>query len=80
MSPKVKEAVLDFMRSENVFNVDGSFNHEAYAAECRLFGEHFKNMSEEEMVEYKEFVQWLDSSGMIKSLTEMCKLDSRNLV
>lgn len=68
MTSKVKAAILDFIHSENLFNIDGSFDHESYAAECRLFNEHFKNMSKEEMNEYKEIVQLLRCYVTMKSL------------
>lgn len=67
LNSKVKAAVLDFMKSGNIFNADGSTNHDAYAAECELFGKHFSGMNEPEKRQYKEFVNWLEASGLIKS-------------
>lgn len=61
LNSKVRAAVLDFMKSENIDN------HDAYAAECELFGKHFSGFDAPEMRQYKEFVNWLTASGMIKS-------------
>ena len=83
MNSKVKAAVLDFMCSGSIFNNDGTINHDAYAAECRLFGEHFKNMSKAEMAEYMGFVEWLRDSGLDKSdllVKELYELYQGNLV
>lgn len=64
LNSKVRAAVLDFMKSEN-----GNYHdvHAAYAAECELFGKHFLGFDAPEMRQYKEFVNWLVASGMIKS-------------
>lgn len=63
INPKVREAALDFIKSQEI----RTFDHNAYAAECRLFGEHFKIMSESEKHAYSRFVQWLDNSRMWES-------------
>jgi hypothetical protein len=61
LNSKVRAAVLDFMKS-------GKGNdHDAYAAECELFGKHFSGFDAPEMRQYKEFVNWLIASDMIKS-------------
>lgn len=64
INPKVREAALDFIKSQGM-NLTTS--HEAYAAECKLFDEHFKIMTPEEKSDYREFVTWLDNSEMWKS-------------
>ena len=61
LNSKVKAAVLDFMKSEN------GNNHDAYAAECELFGKHFSGMDAPERRQYKEFVNWLIAGDWIKS-------------
>ena len=61
LNSKVRAAVLDFMKSEN------GNDHDAYAAECELFGKHFSGFDAPEMRQYKEFVNWLIASGMLKS-------------
>ena len=69
INPKVKAATLDFMKSQikSGHTLEGQELHNAYAAECRLFDEHFKGMNKNEVQEYKEFVNWLDFSEMWKS-------------
>ena len=69
INPKVKAATLDFMKSQirPGHTLEGQELHNAYAAECRLFGEHFNGMEPNEVQEYKEFVNWLDFSEMWKS-------------
>ena len=70
INPKVRAAALDFMKSQDRvtnYQKTGVDVHDAYAAECRLFNEHFKGMEPNEMQEYKEFVNWLDFSEMWKS-------------
>lgn len=64
IEPKVREAALDFIKSQGTTSTT---SHEAYAAECRLFDEHFKVMTPEEKSDYREFVTWLDNSEMWKS-------------
>lgn len=64
LNSKVKAAVLDFMKSENGNDRDA---YAAYAAECELFDKHFPGFDAPEMRQYKEFVNWLVASGMIKS-------------
>lgn len=61
LNSKVRAAVLDFMKSEK------GNDHDAYAAECELFGKHFSGFDAPEMRQYKEFVNWLIASDMIKS-------------
>jgi hypothetical protein len=61
LNSKVKAAVLDFIKSEN------GNNHDAYAAECELFGKHFSGMDAPERRQYKEFVNWLITGDWIKS-------------
>ena len=61
LNSKVRAAVLDFMKSEK------GNDHDAYAAECELFGKHFSGMDAPEKRQYKEFVNWLVASDMIKS-------------
>jgi hypothetical protein len=61
LNSKVKAAVLDFIKSEN------GNNHDAYAAECELFGKHFSGMDAPERRQYKEFVNWLIAGDWIKS-------------
>ena len=61
LNSKVRAAVLDFMKSET------GNDHDAYAAECELFGKHFSGMDAPEKRQYKEFVNWLVASDMIKS-------------
>ena len=61
LNSKVRAAVLDFMKSET------GNDHDAYAAECELFGKHFSGFDAPEMRQYKEFVNWLIASDMIKS-------------
>ena len=61
LNSKVRAAVLDFMKSET------GNDHDAYAAECELFGKHFSGMDAPEKRQYKEFVNWLIASDMIKS-------------
>ena len=61
LNSKVRAAVLDFMKSEK------GNDHDAYAAECELFGKHFSGFDAPEKRQYKEFVNWLVASGMIKS-------------
>ena len=61
LNSKVRAAVLDFMKSEK------GNDHDAYAAECELFGKHFSGMDAPEKRQYKEFVNWLIASDMIKS-------------
>ena len=61
LNSKVRAAVLDFMKSEN------GNDHDAYAAECGLFGKHFSGMDAPEKRQYKEFVNWLIASNLIKS-------------
>lgn len=66
INPKVREAALDFIKSQ--FRASyGEVTHEAYAAECRLFDEHFKGMNPEEKMDYRDFVNWLDNSRMWES-------------
>ena len=69
INPKVRAAALDFIKCQNMshLDVDSQAFHDAYEAECRLFNEHFKNMTREEKDEYKDFVNWLDKSGMWES-------------
>ena len=70
INPKVRAAALDFIKSQDRvtnYQKNGVDVHEAYAAECRLFDEHFNNMTREEKDEYKDFVNWLDSSRMWES-------------
>jgi hypothetical protein len=64
LNSKVRAAVLDFMKSENGNDHDA---YAAYAAECELFDKHFPGFDAPEMRQYKEFVNWLVASGMIKS-------------
>lgn len=64
INPKVREAALDFIKSQGSTS---TICHEAYAAECKLFDEHFKVMTPEEKSDYREFVTWLDNSEMWKS-------------
>ena len=61
LNSKVRAAVLDFMKSEK------GNDHDAYAAECELFGKHFSGFDAPEKRQYKEFVNWLIASGMLKS-------------
>ena len=61
LNTKVRAAVLDFMKSGKVND------HDAYAAECGLFGKHFSGMDAPERRQYKEFVNWLIASNLIKS-------------
>lgn len=61
LNTKVRVAVLDFMKSET------GNDHDAYAAECELFGKHFSGMDAPERRQYKEFVNWLIASNLIKS-------------
>ena len=61
LNTKVRAAVLDFMKSET------GNDHDAYAAECGLFGKHFSGMDAPERRQYKEFVNWLIASNLIKS-------------
>lgn len=69
INPKVRAAALDFMKSQvrPGHTLEGQELHNAYEAECRLFGEHFKTMSKSEMHDYSGFVQWLDNSRMWES-------------
>ena len=67
MNPKIRAAALDFIKSQNPGQLEGQALPDAYEAECRLFGEHFKGMSKVEMDNYSRFVQWLDNSEMWKS-------------
>lgn len=69
MNPKIREAALDFIKSQfrASYGEVTQELHDAYAAECRLFDEHFKGMNPEEKDEYKEFVNWLDFSRMWES-------------
>ena len=71
INPKVRAAALDFIKSQfrvSYAEIAGNQElHDAYEAECRLFNEHFKNMTREEKDEYKDFVNWLDSSRMWES-------------
>ena len=66
INPKVRAAALDFIKCQNMSHLDVNSQafHDAYEAECRLFNEHFKNMTREEKDEYKDFVMWLDNSRM----------------
>lgn len=64
INPKVREAALDFIKSQGT---NSTTSHEAYAAECKLFDEHFKVMTPEEKSDYREFVTWLDNSEIWKS-------------
>ncbi len=72
MNPKVRAAALDFIKSQEIMTFD--FSHEAYSAECRLFDEHFKVMSKDELNEYNKFVTWLDNSRMWESDLTVDKL------
>jgi hypothetical protein len=70
MNPKIRAAALDFIKSQFRPGMVGEMTHElhdAYAAECKLFGEHFKGMTKSELNDYSGFVQWLDNSDMWKS-------------
>ena len=69
INPKVGAAALDFIKSQFRISYDEINHefHEAYAAECRLFDEHFKGMNPNEKDEYKKFVNWLDNSRMWES-------------
>ena len=67
MNPKIRAAALDFIKSQNTSQLKGQALHNAYEAECRLFGEHFKGMTKSELNDYKRFVLWLDDSEMWKS-------------
>ena len=77
INPKVRAAALDFIKSQFRPGMVGEMTqelHDAYAAECRLFDEHFKGMNPDEMQEYKEFVRWLDFSRMWESDLTVDKL------
>jgi hypothetical protein len=69
INPKVRAAALDFIKCQFRISYDEINHefHEAYAAECRLFDEHFKGMNPNEKDEYKKFVNWLDNSRMWES-------------
>ena len=71
INPKVRAAALDFIKSQfkTSFGVVDTIQevHDAFVAECRLFDKHFKEMTREEKDEYKDFVMWLDKSGMWES-------------
>ena len=69
INPKVREAALDFIKSQvrPGHTLEGQELHDVYEAECKLFDEHFKNMSKSEMNDYTGFVTWLDNSDMWKS-------------
>ena len=69
MNAKVRAAALDFIKSAGMSEMDTNSQafRSAYAAECRLFNEHFKEMSWDEKREYTEFVTWIDNSGLWKS-------------
>jgi hypothetical protein len=69
IKPRVKAAVIDFLKSEVTpgANVSWKVIDEAYAAECRLFGEHFKKMTKSEIHDYSKFVKWLQDTDMFKS-------------
>jgi hypothetical protein len=69
INPKVRAAALDFIKCQFRISYDEINHefHEAYAAECRLFDEHFQGMTPEEKQEYKKFVNWLDNSRMWES-------------
>lgn len=64
INSRVRAAVLDFIKSQDT---SSTTSHDAYAAECRLFGEHFKVMTSVEKSDYREFATWLDNSKMWKS-------------
>ena len=69
INPKVRAAALDFIKCQFRISYDEINHefHEAYAAECRLFDEHFKEMNPNEKDDYKKFVNWLDNSRMWES-------------
>jgi hypothetical protein len=69
INPKVRAAALDFIKSEVKpgHTLEGQELHDVYAIECRLFGEHFKEMTKAELADYAVFVQWLRVSKMWKS-------------
>jgi hypothetical protein len=69
INPKVRAAALDFMKSQvrPGHTLEGQELNDVYAAECKLFDEHFKGMTKSEKADYSGFVQWLDNSEMWKS-------------
>jgi hypothetical protein len=69
INPKVRAAALDYIKSSFRlgYTLEGQELYDAWAAECKLFSEHFKGMSKVEMDNYSRFVQWLDNSEMWKS-------------
>jgi len=72
MNPKIRAAALDFIKSSFRPGMVGEMTHElhdAYAAECRIFSEHFKGMSKSESHDYHKFVTWLDNSVWKSDLT-----------
>ena len=69
-NPKVRAAALDFIKSQFRPGMVGEMTqelHDAYAAECKLFDEHFMGMNPDEKNEYYQFVIWLDNSEMWKT-------------
>lgn len=69
MNPKIREAALDFIKSQvrPGHILEGQELHDVYEAECKLFDEHFKGMTKSELADYSGFVQWLDNSEMWQS-------------
>ena len=70
MNPKIRAAALDFIKSHRLSSItelEGQAFHYAYAAECRLFNDHFKVMSNDELAEYRKFVVWIHNSGLVDS-------------
>jgi len=69
MNPKIREAALDFIKSQvrPGHTLEGQELHDVYEAECKLFDEHFKGMTKSELADYSGFVQWLDNSEMWQS-------------
>ena len=67
INPKIRAAALDFTKSQFRPGMVSEMTqelHDAYAAECKLFDEHFTGMNFDEKSEYHQFVTWLDNSEM----------------
>lgn len=72
ISQKVTEAITCFRNSsvlETFENLDAKHDaawHHAYSEECRLFGL-FMHFTEQEAVEYRAIVEWLNDTGLTLS-------------
>jgi hypothetical protein len=69
MNPKIREAALDFIKSQirPGHTLSGQELYDVFDVERTLFNEHFGGMTKTELSLYTRFVTWLDNSSMWKS-------------